>query len=75
LTGTVFEGTRISLRTWIGVIDDWARATSPLDLGDIAARYGLSGEAARQLRRRVAAALDEVRMAPVGGQLPGASQD
>jgi transposase-like protein len=75
LTGTVFEGTRIGLRAWIAVIDDWARATSPPDVADIATRYGLSGEAARQLRRRVAAGVDELRAAPAGGQLPGASQD
>jgi hypothetical protein len=70
LTGTVFEGTRISLRTWIGVLDDRARAAEPPTAGRVALRYGLSGEAARQVVQRIAAALEDpaARSASAGGR-------
>ncbi len=73
LTGTVFEGTRISLRVWVGVLDDWARAPMPPTAGEVARRYAISGESARQVVRRVAAAIEEVR-APPRVQARGASQ-
>jgi len=71
LTGTVFEGTRISPRVWIGVIDDWARAPVPPTAGEVAGRYAISGASARQVVRRVAAAVEEL---PSRAQPRGASQ-
>lgn len=61
LVGTVLAGTRISVRTWVAAIADIAereRGGSPLGVSEIAERYGLSGEAARRMVRRVRMALD-----------------
>jgi transposase-like protein len=53
LVGTIFQGSRISLRTWIGVVTDWAASPAEPTATDIADRYGLTPESARQVRRRL----------------------
>jgi transposase-like protein len=57
LVGTIMQGTRISLRTWIQVVSDWAAPGGPPTPERVADRFGLSREAARQLVRRVEVAV------------------
>ncbi len=51
LVGTILQGTRISLRTWIAVIAD--RERGPVTAADVVDRYGLGAEAARRMLRRL----------------------
>ncbi|MGI8678574.1 MAG: transposase [Jatrophihabitans sp.] len=83
LTGTVLAGTRISLRSWVGVVGDLVlgRSASPAEL---AQRHGISAEAARHIVRRLRAAAsgcdDErrgrsgLRFAVVTGSEPAAGE-
>jgi hypothetical protein len=57
LAGTVLQGTRISLRTWIGVLADWSAPGPPPDASQLVDRYGLSRSSARHLIRRLELAL------------------
>jgi transposase-like protein len=67
LTGTVFAGTRISIRTWLAVIVELCRwrnslCTGEPSAGEISRRYAITHESARHLLRRlqVAAAFEPV---------------
>jgi len=53
LVGTVLQGTRLSLWTWIGVLRDWAADGTLPRVTQLRERYGLSAEAARRLRGRL----------------------
>lgn len=53
LVGTILQGTRISLWIWIDVTRDWSPPEPLPSIGQLRARYGLSVDAARQLRRRL----------------------
>jgi transposase-like protein len=53
LVGTVLQGTRISLRTWIAVALAYTAADARLTAREVAAEHGLSPAAARQLLRRL----------------------
>jgi transposase-like protein len=57
LVGTILQGTRISLDTWIGVVTQCAEPGARPSVLDVAARYGVSRAAARQVLRRVELAL------------------
>jgi hypothetical protein len=63
LTGTIFEGTRIPLRSWIGVVSDWPfvgdRSSGTPAARSLAERYGLSPEAAAGVVRRLVAAREQ----------------
>src|SRR3954451_12174667 len=58
LTGTVLAGTRIPLRTWLATLEAWGRQ-GRLSAAALAVGEGLTAEAARQLIRRIEAALGE----------------
>jgi Transposase zinc-ribbon domain len=60
LSGTVFEGTRISLRAWLSVLAERAAGTAGGAAGgmaELATRCGLSRGAARHVLRRLELAL------------------
>jgi transposase-like protein len=57
LVGTILQGTRLSLQTWVAVMRDWSAPAGPPTARQIADRYAVSPEAARQLRRRIELAL------------------
>ncbi len=57
LAGTVLQGTRISLRTWIAVAGAYADGDPCLTPGELAAAHGVSAESARHLLRRLDARL------------------
>jgi hypothetical protein len=56
LTGTVLAGTRLPLGVWLDVLTDWRRSGRP-SAARLAERHGITPEAARQLLRRVDAAM------------------
>lgn len=53
LVGTILQGTRTSLWTWIGVVGDWQRTGRLPAPTEISERYGLTVAASRQLRKRL----------------------
>jgi hypothetical protein len=57
LTGTVLQGTRISLCIWIGVVRQREATGALPTVTEVAERYGLTRAAARQLLRRLESAL------------------
>jgi hypothetical protein len=59
LTGTVFEGTRLPLRTLIEIVDEWSAAHPP-SAGELTHRHRISAEGARGLIRRLAEAVPRV---------------
>jgi hypothetical protein len=76
LTGTVLAGTRLPLAVWLAALQDWSAEGRP-SAGTISDRHGVTPEAARQLLRRVDAALsayaDADPLAAVLGLEPGES--
>ena len=66
LVGTVLQGTRLSLWTWIGVLRDWTVEGTLPGVTRLRDRYGLSAEAARRLRGRLELA---ARYEPLRGVL------
>jgi hypothetical protein len=57
LAGTVLQGTRISLRTWIAVAGAYAGGDPVPTSGELATAHGVSAESARHLLRRLDVAL------------------
>lgn len=57
LTGTVLAGSRLPAGTLLAVLTDWGREGRPTAAA-LAARHGMTPEAARHLLQRVDAALD-----------------
>jgi hypothetical protein len=57
LVGTIFEGTRIAIRTWVAVVAECGTAGAPPAARHLADRYRVSGEAGRLLTRRVVLAM------------------
>ena len=53
LVGTILQGTRLSLWTWIGVLRDWTAEGTLPRVTQLQERYGLSAEAARRLLARL----------------------
>jgi transposase-like protein len=75
LTGTVLAGTRVPVPVVLATLDEWGRAGRPV-AARLAERHGITGETARQVLRRIDAALaaagtDDPVAATLG--LPGAS--
>jgi hypothetical protein len=53
LAGTILQGTRIAVHTWIAVVQDRAVTAPAASAAEVADRYGLSRDAARHLTRRL----------------------
>lgn len=83
LTGTVLQGTRVDVAVWLAVFQAVADARggrggsssgealgTALDARRIAAAHGVTGEAARGVARRIAAALDISRRRPTRSLVP-----
>jgi hypothetical protein len=58
LVGTVLQGTRVSVRTWVAVARTRVGPASGATVGHVASKHGLSRDGARQLIRRLEFALD-----------------
>jgi hypothetical protein len=70
LVGTVLEGTRVSLWTWIAIIEAWGAGERPTTR-DVAREHRLSLSAARALVDRTAAAVaGVVASAPPASERP-----
>jgi hypothetical protein len=72
LVGTILQGTRVSVRTWLDALTESADAAAPIDAVDLVERHGLTRPAARLVSRRIALAFAAVS----DGRLPdGRSPD
>jgi hypothetical protein len=63
LIGTVLQGTRTQLRTWIAVVRAREHSGRTPTVADLMSGHGLSRDGARQLVRRVDRALGDMRAA------------
>jgi hypothetical protein len=68
LTGTVFQGTRIELRTWLRVLNAYGADVPPAR--ELVTRFGMSRDGARHVVARLAAAT-AVRGPDNAGRLEG----
>jgi hypothetical protein len=68
LTGTVLQGSRISLRAWIAAAYDAGWSVSARDAGERAGRHGISRAAARHIARRLEAAFEQLPAVAPGEQ-------
>jgi Transposase zinc-ribbon domain len=59
LVGTVLQGTRIDLRTWIAVIRSWGALDSPPAVAELVTAHRLSRDGATHMIRRLALALGD----------------
>jgi hypothetical protein len=75
LTGTVLQGTRVGILTWIAVLADMTAAGGPNHPAAVADRFGLSPETARHLvdRLRAAGEVEPMRscVARIAGERAG----
>lgn len=56
LSGTIFHGTKIGLRTWIAIVEDLVSPRGAVSAAETAHRHGLTHEAARRALNLLAAA-------------------
>jgi hypothetical protein len=59
LVGTVLQGTRIDVRTWVAVIRSWSALDRPPTVADLVAAHRLSRDGATHIIRRLALALGD----------------
>ena len=71
LTGTIFHGTKISIRTWLFVIFEFVSSKNSVSAQEIARKYEVTPETAWHLLHRIREAM---KMEPVAGLLGGAVQ-
>ena len=71
LTGTIFHGTKISLRTWLMVIFEVVSAKNSVSAWEISRKYEITNESAWHMLHRIREAM---RMEPLAGLLGGAVQ-
>jgi transposase-like protein len=68
LTGTIFHGTKIPIRTWLFVIFDACAAKNGISAREIERRYGLTPRTAWHLMHRLREAM---KLEPIAGLLSG----
>jgi hypothetical protein len=71
LTGTIFHGTKISIKTWLFVIFEVVAAKNSVAAQEIARKYEVTPETAWHMLHRIREAM---KMEPVAGLLGGAVQ-
>jgi transposase-like protein len=71
LTGTIFHGTKISIRTWLFVIFEFVSAKNSVSAWEISRKYEITNESAWHMLHRIREAM---KMEPVAGLLGGAVQ-
>lgn len=71
LTNTIFHGTKISIRTWLMVIFEFAASKNSLAAREVARKYEITFESAWHMIHRIREA---TKMEPVAGLLGGAVQ-
>jgi transposase-like protein len=68
LTGTIFHGTKIPIRTWLMVIFDASAAKNGISAREIERRYGVTPRTAWHLMHRIREAM---KLEPIAGLLSG----
>jgi transposase-like protein len=68
LTGTIFHGTKIPIRTWLMVIFDASAAKNGISAREIERRYGVTPRTAWHLMHRLREAM---KLEPIAGLLSG----
>lgn len=68
LTGTIFHGTKIPIRTWLFVIFDACAAKNGISAREIERRYGLTPRTAWHMMHRLREAM---KLEPIAGLLSG----
>jgi len=68
LTGTVLQGTKIPVRTWIRVVSEMATSSGGLSARDIERRYGLTAKTAWSMVSRLRDAMGREPMASMLGR-------
>ena len=68
LTGTIFHGTKISIRTWLMVIFEFVASKNSVSAWEISRKYEITNETAWHMLHRVREAM---KMEPVAGLLRG----
>ena len=71
LTGTIFHGTKISIRTWLFVIFEVCAAKNSVSAREIERKYSLTAKSAWFMLHRIREAM---KMEPLTGLLSGAVQ-
>jgi len=69
LTGTIFHGTRIPVRTWLLVMFDFCAAKNSISAWEISRRYEITNESAWHMLHRIREAM---KREPLAGLLTGA---
>ncbi|MDT4932627.1 MAG: hypothetical protein QOK11_519 [Pseudonocardiales bacterium] len=71
LTGTIFHGSKISVRTWLLVIFEFVSSKNSVSAWEISRKYEITNESAWHMLHRIREAM---KMEPVVGLLGGAVQ-
>ena len=71
LTGTIFHGTKISIRTWLLVIFEFVSSKNSVSAWEISRKYEITNETAWHMLHRIREAM---KMEPVLGLFGGAVQ-
>lgn len=68
LTGTIFHGTKISIRTWLMVIFEFVSSKNSVSAWEISRKYEITNETAWHMLHRIREAM---KMEPVAGLMRG----